>query len=539
MGNAERLLEEHSHELRHVDAWGWLYYDGRRWIVSDKIVHELAKQVVRRIYREGAAEKDSDIRRALAKWAISSEGKGRVGAMVDLAKTAAEVRAEVSDFDSDPFLFNVSNGTLDLRSGTLLEHRPSDLITKLAPVVFEPEAHSDLWSNFLAEVAEGKEGYADFLQRLSGYCLTGDTREEILPIAHGEAGRGKSTFLEALAGTLGTYAGGVRIEALTDSGRAGGHNEDIARLVGLRLVTAVEASEGSRLREGTVKHLTGGDTIPASRKNKPGFEFRPNFKLWMATNEVPRMRADDSGMQRRVVKLPFTNAPRQPDKRLKEKLRSGEARSAILGWAVEGCLAWQQHGLNPPECVRLATEELWTDMDQIGAFFDERCIFGDEHRCTARLLRTTYTDWCEEQGIAARYQVSQRRMADWLYRRHCDRRRIGGHYHWLGVGIGDLGDHYSESGFADTPTGFVANGGPNGPSSPPPPNSNGPVEFKTNGDPGDEGPSTATNPAGEDLTGNSPQWSPRSPCPACGTSLIPLSGGFWCPVCTKYMEEKA
>ena len=248
-----------------------------------------------------------------------SEATSRISAMLKEAESSPKIRALSVDFDRDPWLLNVQNGTIDLRTGQLRVPRREDLITRVIPIDYDPDARSELWDRFIAEQIPDQE-LAAFIRLAAGYTLTGSTQEDAIFLAHGEGGTGKTTLVETIKEAMGPYAGSVRIEALTSAGRSpGGHSEDIAALAGLRMVTAVEASEDERLREGLVKHLTGGDTLRASLKHKPSFEFRPNFKLWMATNEAPYVRSDDSGAWRRLHKLPFTSKRKKSD--VKDQLK--------------------------------------------------------------------------------------------------------------------------------------------------------------------------------------------------------------------------
>lgn len=224
---------------------------------------------------------------------------------------------------------------------------------------------------------------------------------------------------------LGDYAGTVRIEALTER-TTGGHNEDVAVLAGRRLVLTVEASESDGLKEGLVKTLTGGEQIQASRKHKPVFWYVPTFKLWMATNFVPRVRSDDSGMWRRLLKLPFVNVPEKPDETLRQRLSQPEHLAAVLAWAVKGCLEWQRDGLRPPECVITATDELRTSMDSLARFFEECCVFskGDTF-ATAKDLRAAYQAWADREGVPTLRRVGDNRFAAALQQRGCESAEVG------------------------------------------------------------------------------------------------------------------
>jgi putative DNA primase/helicase len=428
LGNAERLVAWHGTDLRHVPAWGWLVWNGRYWTRNDKLARERAHQTARQIYRSAGDHPDEATRKRLAVWAHQSEASTRLTAMLREAESSPKIRAEVADFDQNPMLLNVQNGTLNLATGELQAHHRENLLTKIVWLDYEAGTVSELWEKFLADATAGKNGLADFLRRAAGYTLTGSTREDAVLVAHGPGGSGKTTFVETLKAALGPYAGSIRIEVLTTSARSsGGHNEDIARLVGLRMVTAVEASEEERLREGQVKHMTGGDTIPASLKHKAAFDFIPVFKLWLATNEVPYIRSDDSGMWRRIHKAPFENPHEKTD--LKDRLKDRKQLAGVLAWAVRGCLEWQRDGLRPPTSITEATDQLRRWMDGGFELFLTQCVLSDERDWTAtRDIRATYTRWAQEMGIPEVRRISDQRLAAMLRRRGCEpeaRRPLG------------------------------------------------------------------------------------------------------------------
>jgi DNA polymerase-1 len=444
-GTADLLVEWHGADLRYAEGIGWLGWDGRRWRPDEAAAVNAVRAVAARLYRMAAATSDPGRVKMLLDAARAADGDSHARGALWLARAHPRIRVQPGDLDANPWILTVENGTIDLTTGRLREHRRDDLATRLAPTPYRPDATDERWDRFVAEATAGKDGLREFLARAAGYTLTGSNREEVLFIAHGPAARGKTTFLEALAGAMGEYAGSVPIEALMDSRRgSSGHNEDIVRLVGRRLVTAVEASEHERLREGLVKSVTGGDTMSGSLKFKPSFEFVLTFKLWMATNDVPHMRADDTGLRRRIHKAPFDNAPATLDKGLKDHFRhSPDARAAILAWAVRGCLDWQRRGLDPPACVVDATTAMWEDLDQLAQFFDDRLAFGPDFTIAAADLQATYDSWAEEQGVAKQYRTSSRRRAARLRIRGCtedkDREGIRGRF-WWGVKEQDTQD---------------------------------------------------------------------------------------------------
>jgi len=271
-----------------------------------------------------------------------------------------------------------------------------------------------------------------YLQRVMGYSLTGDTGEQALFLFYGTGANGKSTFLNAVHAMLGDYAQQSDFTTFLTKKHDGVRN-DVAELVGSRVVSANEVEEGRRLSEPLVKQLPGGDIVKARRLYKENFEFRPQFKLFLAASHVPNVRGTDHGFWRRVKLVPFTvTVPySERDRGLPKKLDA--ELPGILAWAVRGCLAWQEHGLEEPEEVRNATDLYREDMDVIGAFVGERCIVAPEEKVSANVLYAAYTAWCQENG---EHPLSQKRLAPKLRERgFSERASTGGRVSWFGIGL--------------------------------------------------------------------------------------------------------
>lgn len=362
--------------------------------------------------------------------------------MVSLAKSEPGVPVISEQLDAHPWLLNCQNGTLDLHTGKLLHHRREHLLTKQVPLAHDPEARCPRWLGFLAEITDNKRDLADFLQRVVGYALTGDTGEQVLFFLHGAGANGKTTFLETVKAMLGDY--GQQAEFSTfltrqyDSVR-----NDVARLAGARFVAAVEAESGRRLSEVLVKQLTGGDTVVARFLYAEHFEFHPQFKLFLAGNHKPEIRGTDPGIWRRILLLPFTvTIPKEKqDKRLLQKLRV--ELPGILSWAVQGCLRCQKRGLDPPKIVLAATNAYRQEEDVIGSFLTECCVQRRDTRSTAKDLYSALQQWCEENG---EFVPTQKAFGQRLRERGFQRCRGGptGATRWRGIGL--LSVHYDAEG---------------------------------------------------------------------------------------------
>jgi putative DNA primase/helicase len=353
--------------------------------------------------------------------------------MLGLAESAEWLVVEPDDLDADPMLLNVENGTLDLRSAALREQRPSDLLTKLAPVAYDAEAECPTFDRFLVDVVPDEE-VRTYLQSAIGYSLTGDTSEQCLFLPEGPGANGKSTLLEAVMGVLGDYARHADASTFTTQPRRGVRS-DLARLQGARLVVATEIEDDARLAEVLVKQATGGEKIVASRLYRDEFEFRPEFKAFLAVNRLPEVRGDDHAIWRRIRRVPFPTKVERPDKRMPEKLRA--ERAGILAWMVRGCLRWQREGLYPPRAVREATEDYRgraRHADTVTRFVEERCRWAAEGTAAPKAMYDAYRTFCAEHGWRAvgapRFKDELEALGAW--RDDDDKRRL-----WRGIGLAE------------------------------------------------------------------------------------------------------
>ena len=395
VANALRLVSGFSGEMRYVGRWKkWLVWDGQRWKFDASLdVESFAKKVAADLWKEIAERQsslDRDAIKAMKKFAKYSNDARGIRNMIAMAKSDERIRISHHDLNVDPWILNVRNGTIDLRSGALRPHRRSDLLTKLAPIDFHPYAKCPRWREFLKQVFAEDMEIVNYIKRLVGYCLTGCTNEHVFPFLLGGGANGKSTFIEILLELFGVdYALKPSPDFLIAK-RGESHPTERADLHGIRFAACVETEAGQSLAESLVKELTGGDTIRARRMKEDFWSFKPTHKIWLASNHKPSIRAGDYGMWRRIKLIPFdvVFAENQQDKFLREKLR--KELPGILAWAVHGCLEWQSDGLNEPASVRDATKEYGKESNEIEQFIDARCEKGPTFEAPASELFEAY-----------------------------------------------------------------------------------------------------------------------------------------------------
>jgi putative DNA primase/helicase len=430
-GNAERLIARHGADLRYCWPWGkWLVWDGARWRPDDTgEVYRRAKETVRSIYAEAADAGDSAMRKALADHAKSSESRHRIEAMVDLARSAEGVPVLPQDLDNSPWLLNVPNGTVDLRTGELRKHRRDDLLTKLAGAEYHPDAEAPTFDAFLRRVLPSEPVRA-FVQRVVGYAITGDVSEQVLPFLWGGGANGKSTFINTVLSACGDYGMQAAPDLLLAKRTA--HPTELADLFGARFVASVEVEDGRRFAESLVKQLTGGDRIKARYMRQDFFEFDPTHKVFLVANHKPEVRGTDHAIWRRIKLVPFdvTIPKAEQDPRLPELLRA--ELPGILAWMVAGCLDWRREGLGEPEEVSKATAEYRAEQDVLAAFITDRCVVRPGAMAQASDLYSAYKQWCADAGEEP---VKQRAFGMSLTERRFKRTPRNGRTWYEGIGL--------------------------------------------------------------------------------------------------------
>jgi putative DNA primase/helicase len=296
-------------------------------------------------------------------------------------------------------------------------------------VAYREDAKCPLWCEFLSRVTAGNAELVSFLQRITGYSLTGDTREQVLFLFYGTGANGKTTFLETLRYVLGDYAMGAEFNTFVAS-RGTSVRNDLARLAGARFVTAVESQFNRPLAEEVVKQITGGDMITARFLYSEHFEFRPQFKLFLATNHKPKIRGTDLAIRRRIHLIPFTvTIPcEEQDKELPEKLR--REAPGIPCWALEGLASWRRNGLTPPAAIAEATKEYRSEQDVLQHFIEERCVLDPGAEVSASGLYEAYSKWCQAVGESA---VCKRDLSLALQERGIRRTRSSKCRGWIGI----------------------------------------------------------------------------------------------------------
>ena len=434
LGSAQEMVSYYGDDIRYIPQFGkWLLWDGHRWCFDETgDVNRLAKANALSQYDKVAQLDDFNQRQRMSRFAAKSESRQAIESTIHLAKTEAGIPLRVEELDTNSYLLGVANGVINLRTGGLREETKEEYITKQATVVFNPDATCPRWFEFLNEVMDGDNEMIDYLKRIVGYSLTGDTKEQVLFFLFGHGANGKSVFVNTIQDLLGDYAIQTPVSTLMTRGK-GSINNDVARMRGARFVATTETEEGSKFNESEIKLLTGGDTITCRFLRQEFFEYRPEFKIWISGNHKP-VPGDGHSIWRRLILIPFEVIVDDADQDKELNLKLREELSGILNWAIEGCLEWQDEGLKTPQKIVDAIREYKSEMDRVLTWMDECCQSkprtGAETKASE--LYSSYKYWAHENG---EWAMSQRIFGNKLSEKGFNKTRKGQGWFYQGISL--------------------------------------------------------------------------------------------------------
>jgi putative DNA primase/helicase len=419
LGNAERFADKYRNIVCYVPAWKkWLFWDGKKWCVgANEKIRQLAHKIVKQFYLDAVNEPDMERAKTLVQWGTQSCKSSAITAL--LKEAAALLPIDPEMLDSDPWLFNCDNFTINIRTMTARRHDRLDFITKISPVTYDTSATAPIFLQTLSRCLS--KFSIQYIQRFFGYCLTGSTKEQIINIWHGYGANGKSTILNPIANALGDYAQTTRPETLMV--RRDGIPSDLAKLKGARLVNAAEADDGHRLAEAAIKQWTGGDKIQARALYQDWFEFLPEFKILLLTNHKPIIAGIDHAIWRRIRLVPFTVTipDNEQDKNLPEKLN--RELPGILNWMLEGACLWLSDGLGYPKEIREATESYQSEQSIINVFLEDCCVVRADALVEATVLFAAFETWRTAEGHK---QITQTKFGRMLAQLGFEKNRLAG-----------------------------------------------------------------------------------------------------------------
>ncbi|MFI8830568.1 phage/plasmid primase, P4 family [Streptomyces afghaniensis] len=409
--NAHALVAWTDGRIKYAPSLGFYVWNGRVWERSEVKVRQ-------EIHRMGAAL----VLAGKAEQAKAFLMTVRIDALMTELRSVPSVHVDASEFDNRPELLSFANGTVELRTKRLREHRKEDMLTFCLALSYDPDAKCPRWLRFLHEIMPGMPEMPAYLQRLTGYGITGCVDEQCFAVLWGKGANGKSVFTDTLSEIFGNITKTTPFATFEDKA-SGGIPNDIAALRAARLVMASEGESGKPMSEAVLKRVTGKDVVTARFLRQEFFEFRPSFLLLLATNHKPKFKGQDDGLWRRVKMIPFKRyfAPDEREYDLDKKLRA-EAEG-IAAWAVQGAADWFANGLRDPELITAAGREYRETSDALAGFYPGVYVADDSSQVAGADAYTEYKAWCEAEGLPSKEVWTRRAFYDAMEERKVGRKK--------------------------------------------------------------------------------------------------------------------
>jgi len=398
----------HRDVLAFVPEWdksgSFAAYDGTRWVTGGAVqrIDAMLKEFVLGLQLYCATIEDDDDRRAAQKRAMSYNSHSRRKALRE--DVASELVRHQGEFDGNPRLLNVSNATIDMSDPTniiIRGHNPADMLTKVAPVTYDPDAECPLFLDTLATAVEGDADVLEYVHRLFGIICAGDTTRDQFHLVGREKRSGKGTVFGALMALLGEdetdgYAVAVQPDTFATRrfSNSSGPSSDRARMEGKRLILTSEFNETTELDAAFVKQLTGGDLVAARQMRRNERQFRLVGNIVMLTNEYPTISDPAVFESGRAVAVPFEHHMPEDsrDLTLRDRLREPRELSGLLNWCIEGYRQTATpHAL--PDAIADKTREFLLHSDMLGLYFAERIRTGDVEGVRASDVFEDFKRW--------------------------------------------------------------------------------------------------------------------------------------------------
>lgn len=381
-----------NENARYVAKWDtWLFWEHDRWVKKDW-VHSQNK--VREFLRAVAHE----IQETHPRDAIRLRSKDSTTAIEMLLRSNTSSLSSVDQWDGDEFILGTPQGSVDLKTGNLIVSKREHYITKFTAVApAEPGTPHPVWTKFLKDVFCGDQDIIEFMQRASGWALTGDSTEQKLIFNYGKGRNGKGVFMHTLSSIMADYAKSVDSSVFISS-QYQQHSTGIAQMQGARLVEASEIGKGKVWDGEVLKRLTGGDTISARYMRQDNFEFKPQLSLFISGNNKPSFKGIGTSIRERFLLVPFTQSftGNRSDPDLEKKLI--KEWPAILRWMIDGAIDWRAQGLNPPSTILSASADYLDEEDDISRFISTHLEDDPSSKTSTTEIYPHFKLWQQSEG---------------------------------------------------------------------------------------------------------------------------------------------
>ncbi|GAQ93657.1 hypothetical protein KFL_017680010, partial [Klebsormidium nitens] len=325
-------------------------------------------------------------------------------------KVNLHVRDFASSLNANRDYLNTTSGSIDLRTGELYAHHPSNMLSMEICTLYEGASYpSPLIDQFMAEVLS--EDIVPVMQMTLGYGITGHSKEKQFSVMHGPTNSAKTKLVTMVRECTGPYCVSMARDCVIGAGQhsEGAATPHLLMLDGAHIAVLEETEDSDVYNGASVKAIASGDGKMTVRGlHKDPVEVTMRCLPIISTNSLPKFNARDTGTLNKLRIFPFEHEfvekpmpgthQRLRDTDLMDKIKTPEWRKQMLAWLVRGSMKWYERGALPtveelPLAMAKALESYSNDNDHFGNFIKDRCILQPSKRCHVRPLKEAYEDY--------------------------------------------------------------------------------------------------------------------------------------------------
>jgi P4 family phage/plasmid primase-like protien len=444
-GNGQLFAAYWGRDVIHVTPKGfdWYTWNGSLWVPDDgeKKVLTYAKETAARIKDQVARVKKPeplkddapDTLKAtyaaemeeykaqvddIRAWSRTSGNLQRLTSMLKAAAAEPSIAVSYTQLDNHPYLLNVKNGVVDLRTAKIEEHKREHYMTTMCEYPYSPTAQCPNWERWLNAIFLGDQDLIRYYQWVCGEMVLGHNLEQHVYLFYGQGQNGKSTALDVAYEILGeAMVWRTDFEIMRNQEQSNNTRKDLAEMVGKRLVIISEGERGDTVAEGFLKRATGEKSITGERKYGRPFTVPVTFTMCAMTQHLPRIVGQDKGIWRRIRVVPFDY--QIPDDEKDQNFIEHHFKrefAGILRWMVEGAMMHQdltEEDVLPDRCRELLAQYK-DNNDQFSEFVEDCLVVKEGAFITNEQLYAVAAEWGGKNRAPALVSSSKNNMVTML-----------------------------------------------------------------------------------------------------------------------------
>ena len=348
--------------------------------------------------------------------------------------------------DDQRNLIGFENGIYDLSKGVFRSGLPSDYISlscgltmpvvksslpiKLEEIIEMIQEMTDYeeinegLNDFLVKVFPN-EKVRDYTLRFISSCLSGEVREEKFYFWTGSGGNGMSKLVDLVEFALGEYSKSMDVSYLTTKrGSSSSASPELENIKKARFVWMSEPEKQDVIYGGKLKLMTGGDKMTSRGLFKGTEEFKPQFKIILMCNDLPKLSGNDGGIWRRLEVVQYISkftddpkpSPANPyqylaDEQLEKKLETWKL--CFMVKLLETYKYYDKEGTKPPPEVKNQTKAYRTANDIVANWVDDDLEECDDFASFEELF-DAWERWCDDEGYREKQRPERKEIKDAL-----------------------------------------------------------------------------------------------------------------------------